>query len=90
MLGFSFCDRNQIDFNNLIKIELRTCDSKIMLQIVSTPKMEVDNNSEKVAILDAGAQYGKVRLEIKDFYGQQPTVKHVFGIYIIYSIHTGH
>ena len=23
-------------------------------------KMEVDNNSEKVAILDAGAQYGKV------------------------------
>ena len=22
--------------------------------------MEVDNNSEKVAILDAGAQYGKV------------------------------
>ena len=66
MLGFSFCDRNQIDFNNLIKIELRTCDSKIMLQIVSTLKMEVDNNSEKVAILDAGAQYGKVRLEIKD------------------------
>ena len=37
-----------------------------MLQIVKTPKMEVDNNSEKVAILDAGAQYGKVRLEIKD------------------------
>ena len=60
MLGFSFCDRNRIDFNNLIKIELRTCETKIMLQIVSTPKMEVDNNSEKVAILDAGAQYGKV------------------------------
>ena len=38
-----------------------------MLQIVKTPKMEVDNNSEKVAILDAGAQYGKVRLETKDF-----------------------
>ena len=70
MLGFSFCDRNRIDFNNLIKIELRTCDSKIMLQIVriKTPKMEVDNNSEKVAILDAGAQYGKVRLEIKNIF----------------------
>ena len=56
-----------------------------MLQIVKTPKMEVDNNSEKVAILDAGAQYGKVRLEIKDFYGQQPTLKQVFGIYIQYT-----
>ena len=36
-----------------------------MLQIVKTQKMEVDNNSEKVAILDAGAQYGKVGLKIK-------------------------
>ena len=35
----------------------------MMLQIVKARKMEVDNNSEKVAILDAGAQYGKVKLQ---------------------------
>ena len=38
-----------------------------MLQIVKTQKMDGDNNSEKVAILDAGAQYGKVKLEISEY-----------------------
>ena len=37
-----------------------------MLQSLNR-NMEVDNNSEKVAILDAGAQYGKVRLTIANF-----------------------
>ena len=49
-----------------IKIDLKTCDTMIMFQRVSNlKKMEIDKNSEKVAILDAGAQYGKVGLKYK-------------------------